>query len=219
MTIPPLKLVQAARPLYDQQLHKLSREEKLSLQGEIRTHEVRSVPLVFFAMLAAVGAFLALCIGGVLCCIDNVVFLSEIFLPFILPGILSLLLIALLLRLAWKEQKLAAQKQQRIAASCYFESLALCRTYKSGAPSVKGLVNFIQSEILPSGFSKRFKFAVLTQAKPSLLTKKIQLTKTPFDETIETAFSHIREGLYLSESEQRDHDKKSDNEANTSPKG
>ncbi|CPR56359.1 putative membrane associated protein [Chlamydia trachomatis] len=121
--------------------------------------------------------------------------------------------------MAWKEQKLAAQKQQRIAASCYFESLALCRTYKSGAPSVKGLVNFIQSEILPSGFSKRFKFAVLTQAKPSLLTKKIQLTKTPFDETIETAFSHIREGLYLSESEQRDHDKKLDNEANTSPKG
>ena len=200
--IHPLKLEHASRALYDQQLQILSKEEKLSIQQEIHKHKVKSVPIIFFSMLVAVGALFALCIGSMLCFIGNTLFLSEIFLPFILPGILALVPVALLLYVAWKEQKLVTQ----IATSCYFESVAFCKDAEPKEPSVKQLVNFLRSEVLPEGFSKRFTFAVLTLAKPSLLIKKTSLTKTSFDETIETAFSHVREGLYLSESEKRDHE-------------
>lgn len=204
--IHPLKLEHASRALYEQQLQILSKEEKLSIQQEIHKHKVKSVPIIFFSMLVAVGALFALCIGSMLCFIGNALFLSEIFLPFILPGILALIPVALLLYVAWKEQKLVTQKQQQIATSCYFESVAFCKDAEPKELSVKQLVNFLRSEILPEGFSKRFTFAVLTLAKPSLLIKKTSLTKTSFDETIETAFSHVREGLYLSESEKRDHE-------------
>ncbi|MBQ8498385.1 MAG: hypothetical protein IJ490_01030 [Chlamydia sp.] len=159
-------------------------------------------------MLMAIGALFAFCIGAMLAVIGDAVFLYEIFLPFILPGILLLLPIALLLHFAWKEQQCVSQKQQQIAESCYFETLTFCKAFQSREIFVRNLVKFIQQEVLPEGFAKRFIFAILTQAKPSLLAKKISLTKTSFDETIEKAFSHIQEGLYLSGQEKIDHENK-----------
>lgn len=54
--IHPLKLEHASRALYEQQLQILSKEEKLSIQQEIHKHKVKSVPIIFFSMLVAVGA-------------------------------------------------------------------------------------------------------------------------------------------------------------------
>ncbi|AAF39305.1 hypothetical protein C6H88_02305 [Chlamydia muridarum str. Nigg] len=204
--IPLQKLEQAARSFYDQELLMLSRDNKLSLQDEIHKHKIKSLPIIFFSALMMTGALFALCIGTILCFINDLFFLYEVFLPFILPGILSLAFTALLLYFAWKEQNLVSQKQLQVATSCYFESLALCKSCEPGKLSVKRLVEFIQDEVLPTGFSKRFIFAVLTLAKPSLLAKESSFTKTPFDEIIEKAFSHIREGLYLSGSDKLDHD-------------
>ncbi|AFS24431.1 hypothetical protein B602_0635 [Chlamydia psittaci M56] len=186
----------------------LSAEQKLSLYGGIHTHRCKGSPLVIIATIAFVFALVFLLIGSCLLGypLQGLVFVSDIFLPFILPGVLLLVLIsAPLIMYAFQHHKEALSKHKQLAESNYLQILNYCNS-QAEKITKKDVAGFIASQVLLAEYTPRFSCVTLLQTM-KVIPEKNSLQSSLHDSLIAEGIDRAKEDIYASEHDKEKRDR------------
>ncbi|XHF36790.1 hypothetical protein O1W69_05140 [Chlamydia sp. 12-01] len=178
----------------------LSSEEKLSLYSGIHSHRCKGSPLVIIATIVFVCSIVLLLIGSLLSGypLEGFSFASDVFLPFILPGILSLVLIAApLIMYAFQHHKGALSKHKQLAESNYLQILNYCNSQK-GKFTKKEVAAFVESQVLLPEYSQSFSYVTLLQTI-KIIPKKDSPHTSTHDTIITEGVDRARDDIYASE--------------------
>ncbi|SYX09061.1 hypothetical protein C834K_0607 [Chlamydia poikilotherma] len=178
----------------------LSSNDKLSLYSGIHSHRCKGSPLVIIATIIFVCSIILLLIGSLLAgypC-EGFSFVSDIFLPFLLPGILSFVLIsAPLIMYAFQHHKGALSKHKQLAESNYLQILNYCNSQR-GKFTKKEVAEFVESEVLLREYPKRFSYVTLLQTIKVIPHKDSPHTSI-HDTVIAEGIDRARDDIYASE--------------------
>ncbi|WP_435890389.1 hypothetical protein [Chlamydia buteonis] len=186
----------------------LSSEQKLALYGGIHAHRCRGGPLVIIATVAFVCALVFLLIGSLLLGypLQGFCFVSDIFLPFILPAILLLVLISFpLIIYAFQHHKEALSKHKELAESNYLQILNYCNS-QTRRISKKDVARFIESEVLLTEYTSRFSYVTLYQTMKAI-PEKDSAHSSLHDALIAEGIDRAKEEIYASEYDKEKRDR------------
>lgn len=186
----------------------LSSEQKLSLYGDIHTHRCKGTPLVFISAISLVVSLVLLLIGSCLLGYPllGLVFVSDIFLPFLLPGVLLFVLISVpLILYAFQHHKEALSKHKQLAESNYLQILNYCNS-QTGKITKKDVAEFIESQVLLSEYTPRFSFVTLFQTT-KVIPERDSLQSSLHDSLISEGIDRAQEDIYASEHDKEKRDR------------
>ncbi|ASD30709.1 hypothetical protein [Chlamydia abortus] len=186
----------------------LSSEQKLTLYGDIRRHRCQGGPLVVVGTLAFIFALVLVLIGSCLLGypLQGLVFVSDIFLPFLLPGCLLFVLIAApLMMYAFQYHKAALSKHKQLAESNYVQILHYCNS-QTGKITKKDVAGFIASQVLLVEYTPRFSFVTLLQTL-KVIPEKDSSRSSLHDSLIAEGVDRAKEDIYASEYDKEKRDR------------
>ncbi|MEF9520076.1 hypothetical protein SBV45_03795 [Chlamydia crocodili] len=186
----------------------LSSNEKLSLYSGIHSHRCKGSPLVVVATIVFVCSTVLLLIGSLLAGypLEGFSFALDVFLPFILPGILSSVLISVpLIMYAFQHHKGALSKHKQLAESNYLQILNYCNSQR-GKFTKKEVAAFIESQVLLPEYPQRFSYVTLLQTIKVIPDKDSPHTSV-HDAVIAEGIDRARDDIYASEYDKEKRDR------------
>ncbi|WP_041462217.1 hypothetical protein [Chlamydia caviae] len=185
----------------------LSSEDKLSLYRGIHSHRCKGAPLVFIAGIVLVCSLVLILIGSMLVGypLEGFSFALDVFLPFLFPGIFSLVLIvAPLFMYAFQHHKGALSKHKKLAESNYVQILNHCNSQK-GKFTKKEVAAFVESQVLLPEYPQTFSCVTLLQTI-EVIPHKDSPHASMHDGVISEGIDRAREDIYASadDKEKRD---------------
>ncbi|BAE81184.1 conserved hypothetical protein [Chlamydia felis Fe/C-56] len=186
----------------------LTSEEKLALYNGIHAHRCKGSPLVLIATIVFVISAVLLLIGSILTGfpLEGFSFVLDIFLPFLLPGILSLVLIsAPLVMYALQHHRGALSKHKKLAESNYLQILNYCQSQKDNV-SKKNVAEFIESQVFLSEYTKSFSYVTLLQTM-KVIPGKDSPNASVHDSLIADGVDLAKDNIYASEYDKEKRDR------------
>ncbi|WP_348662640.1 hypothetical protein [Chlamydia vaughanii] len=186
----------------------LSPEEKLSLCRGIHSHHWKGAPLVFLGVITLVVSIALLLIGSLLLGypLEGFSFVSDVFLPFLLPAILALVGVAApLLMLAFQQHSGALAKHKKLAESNYLQILNYCKN-QTKKITKQEVAAFIEASVALPEYSRRFFSVTLLQTSKVIPGKGSSHTSL-HDEIIAEGILYARDSIYMSQYEKEKRDR------------